>query len=48
MSSHDRKVAVITGASQAIGAGLVTAYRKLGQPVVATTRTVAPFAGPRR
>ncbi|WBB58807.1 SDR family oxidoreductase [Streptomyces sp. WMMC500] len=37
-----RKVAVITGASQGIGAGLVDAYRKLGHAVVATSRTIAP------
>ncbi|MET7330304.1 SDR family oxidoreductase [Nonomuraea sp. NPDC005650] len=40
MSTH--KVAVITGASQGIGAGLVTAYRKLGYAVVATSRSIAP------
>ncbi|MBO1415906.1 SDR family NAD(P)-dependent oxidoreductase [Streptomyces sp. FH025] len=38
----DRKVAVITGASQGIGAGLVDGYRKLGYAVVATSRTIAP------
>lgn len=42
MSTHDQKVAVITGASQGIGAGLVDAYRKLGYAVVATSRTIAP------
>ncbi|WP_405883889.1 SDR family oxidoreductase [Streptomyces sp. NBC_01136] len=42
MSSQDQKVAVITGASQGIGAGLVEAYRKLGYAVVATSRTIAP------
>jgi NAD(P)-dependent dehydrogenase (short-subunit alcohol dehydrogenase family) len=36
------KVAVITGASQGIGAGLVAAYRKLGYSVVANSRTIAP------
>ncbi|MEV1243921.1 SDR family NAD(P)-dependent oxidoreductase [Nonomuraea sp. NPDC050022] len=40
MSSQ--KVAVITGASQGIGAALVAAYRKLGYGVVATSRTIAP------
>ena len=35
-----QKVAVITGASQGIGAGLVTAYRKLGYAVVANSRTI--------
>nr|WTB29180.1 SDR family oxidoreductase [Streptomyces sp. NBC_00830] len=41
MSTQGQKVAVITGASQGIGAGLVDAYRKLGYGVVATSRTVA-------
>src|SRR5664279_4238804 len=35
-----QKVAIITGASRGIGAGLVTAYRKLGYAVVATSRSV--------
>jgi NAD(P)-dependent dehydrogenase (short-subunit alcohol dehydrogenase family) len=34
------KVAVVTGASQGIGAGLVTAYRKLGYGVVAVSRSI--------
>ncbi|MGI5135375.1 MULTISPECIES: SDR family NAD(P)-dependent oxidoreductase [unclassified Streptomyces] len=42
MSSSVPKVAVITGASQGIGAGLVEAYRKLGYAVVATSRDIAP------
>ncbi|MFC4114396.1 SDR family NAD(P)-dependent oxidoreductase [Nonomuraea zeae] len=42
MSNHEQKVAVVTGASQGIGAGLVAAYRKLGYGVVATSRTIAP------
>ena len=42
MSNHGQKVAVITGASQGIGAGFVAAYRKLGYGVVATSRTIAP------
>ncbi|MFJ8361765.1 SDR family NAD(P)-dependent oxidoreductase [Streptomyces sp. NPDC093984] len=42
MSNQGHKVAVITGASQGIGAGLVTAYRKLGYAVVATSRSIAP------
>ncbi|MFI6742560.1 SDR family NAD(P)-dependent oxidoreductase [Nonomuraea sp. NPDC050451] len=36
-----QKVAVITGGSQGIGAGLVDAYRKLGYAVVATSRSIA-------
>jgi NAD(P)-dependent dehydrogenase (short-subunit alcohol dehydrogenase family) len=43
MSTQHQKVALITGASQGIGAGLVDAYRKLGYAVVATSRTIAPF-----
>ncbi|MER7702433.1 SDR family oxidoreductase [Kitasatospora sp. NPDC097605] len=42
MGMNAQKVAVITGASQGIGAGLVEAYRKLGHAVVATSRTIAP------
>jgi NAD(P)-dependent dehydrogenase (short-subunit alcohol dehydrogenase family) len=41
MSTQHQKVAVITGASQGIGAGLVTAYRTLGYAIVATSRTIA-------
>ncbi|MFG2231146.1 SDR family NAD(P)-dependent oxidoreductase [Streptomyces sp. NPDC048723] len=40
MSTQVQKVAVVTGASQGIGAGLVTAYRKLGYGVVATSRHI--------
>jgi NAD(P)-dependent dehydrogenase (short-subunit alcohol dehydrogenase family) len=35
-----RRVAVITGASQGIGAALVTSYREHGYAVVATARTI--------
>jgi len=42
MTTQDQKVAVITGASQGIGAGLVGAYRKLGYAVVATSRSITP------
>lgn len=34
------KVAVVTGASQGIGAGLVTAFRTLGYSVVANSRSI--------
>ncbi|MGY0057189.1 SDR family NAD(P)-dependent oxidoreductase [Streptomyces sp. LZ34] len=40
MGSQDQKVAVITGASQGIGAALADAYRKLGYAVVATSRAI--------
>jgi NAD(P)-dependent dehydrogenase (short-subunit alcohol dehydrogenase family) len=38
--STDRKVAVITGASQGIGAALVAAYRERGYRVVAVARSI--------
>ena len=41
-----QKVAVITGASQGIGAGLVTAFRERGYRVVATSRSVRPSSDP--
>jgi NAD(P)-dependent dehydrogenase (short-subunit alcohol dehydrogenase family) len=37
-----RRVAVVTGGSQGIGAGLVAGYRSRGWAVVATARTVTP------
>jgi NAD(P)-dependent dehydrogenase (short-subunit alcohol dehydrogenase family) len=40
--SSARKVAVITGASQGIGAALVKAYRNLDYGVVATARSIRP------
>ncbi|MFE9611446.1 SDR family NAD(P)-dependent oxidoreductase [Streptomyces sp. NPDC006012] len=46
MSTSGQKVAIVTGASQGIGAGLVEAYRKLGYAVVATSRTIAPSQDP--
>jgi len=41
-----QKVAIITGASQGIGAALVTAYRKLGYAVVATSRSIDDSTDP--
>jgi NADP-dependent 3-hydroxy acid dehydrogenase YdfG len=38
----ERKVAVITGASQGIGAALVAAYRERNYRVVATSRSIQP------
>jgi NAD(P)-dependent dehydrogenase (short-subunit alcohol dehydrogenase family) len=38
----NEKVAIITGASQGIGAGLTRAYRELGYVVVATARSIGP------
>jgi len=40
------KVAVITGASEGIGAGLVTAYRRRGWAVVASAPTLRPSKDP--
>jgi short-subunit dehydrogenase len=39
----EQKVAVITGASQGIGAALVKAYRDRNYRVVATARSVKPL-----
>jgi len=39
---NTQKVAVITGASQGIGAALVAAYQQLGFAVVANSRSIAP------
>lgn len=44
--SGTKKVAVITGASQGIGAGLVEGYRKHGYAVVATSRGIEPSQDP--
>ncbi|MFI7606385.1 SDR family NAD(P)-dependent oxidoreductase [Micromonospora sp. NPDC049366] len=45
-TSQGQKVALITGASQGIGAGLVAAYRKLGYGVVATSRSIGDADDP--
>jgi NAD(P)-dependent dehydrogenase (short-subunit alcohol dehydrogenase family) len=45
-ASNSEHVAVITGASQGIGAGLVSAYRKLGYAVVANSRTISESDDP--
>ncbi len=42
MSEEEQRVAIITGGSQGIGAGLVTAYRRRGWAVVANSRTIRP------
>ena len=46
MSDADRKVAVITGGSQGIGAGLVAAYRARGWAVVANSLKIEPSRDP--
>lgn len=38
--SYEKKVAIVTGASQGLGAGIVRAYRKLGYSVIANSRTI--------
>jgi NAD(P)-dependent dehydrogenase (short-subunit alcohol dehydrogenase family) len=43
---HEGKVAIITGGSQGIGAGLVAGYRARGWAVVANARTVKPSEDP--
>lgn len=42
MSIENQKVAIVSGASQGIGAALVQGYRKLGYAVVATSRGIGP------
>jgi NAD(P)-dependent dehydrogenase (short-subunit alcohol dehydrogenase family) len=44
--SSEQKVAIITGASQGIGADAVQAYRKLGYAVVANSRHIAACDDP--
>ena len=46
MSGQHPKVAVITGGSQGIGAGLVAEYRQRGWAVVATSRAIQPDGDP--
>jgi len=44
--STEQRVAVVTGASQGIGAGLVRAFRDRDYRVVATSRTIKPVSDP--
>lgn len=46
MSISESKVAIITGGSRGIGAGLVTGYRAHGWAVVANARTITPSDDP--
>ena len=46
MTSANQKVAIITGASQRIGAALVDAYRGLDYAVVANSRSIGPTDDP--
>jgi NAD(P)-dependent dehydrogenase (short-subunit alcohol dehydrogenase family) len=46
MGTQDRKVVIVTGASQGIGAGIVEGYRGKDWAVVATSRTIKAAADP--
>jgi len=46
MSETGQRVAIITGGSQGIGAGLVEGYRRRGWAVVASARTIKPSEDP--
>ena len=46
MSATPRRVAIVTGASQGIGEGLVGALRAAGYAVVGTARSIEPSADP--
>jgi NAD(P)-dependent dehydrogenase (short-subunit alcohol dehydrogenase family) len=42
MSQEEQRIAIITGGSQGIGAGLVAEYRRRGWAVVANSRKISP------
>jgi NAD(P)-dependent dehydrogenase (short-subunit alcohol dehydrogenase family) len=46
VSDTEQKVAVVTGGSQGIGAGLVSGYRQLGWAVVANSLSIKPSEDP--
>src|ERR1700683_1409126 len=46
MTRNDRRVAIVTGGSQGIGAGLVAGYRGRGWAVVASARPFKPSGDP--
>jgi hypothetical protein len=46
MMESEKRVAVVTGASQGIGEALVKAYRQRGYRVVATARSIGPTSDP--
>jgi NAD(P)-dependent dehydrogenase (short-subunit alcohol dehydrogenase family) len=46
MKGNGQRVAIITGGSQGIGAGLVAGYRARGWAVVASARTIKPSEDP--
>jgi NAD(P)-dependent dehydrogenase (short-subunit alcohol dehydrogenase family) len=43
---HPQKVAIVTGASQGIGAGIAAAFGQAGYAVVATSRSIEPSGEP--
>jgi NAD(P)-dependent dehydrogenase (short-subunit alcohol dehydrogenase family) len=45
-SSAARKVAIVTGASQGIGAGVADSFRRAGYAVVGTSRSISPSDAP--
>jgi NAD(P)-dependent dehydrogenase (short-subunit alcohol dehydrogenase family) len=46
MAASDQRVAIVTGASQGIGAGIVAGYREQGWAVVANALTIKPGDDP--
>lgn len=44
--TSEQKVAIVTGASQGIGAGIAQGYRNLGYAVVVNSRNIAPSTDP--
>lgn len=44
--SNSKKVVVVTGASQGLGAGIVEGFRKLGYQIVATSRSIKSSTDP--
>jgi NAD(P)-dependent dehydrogenase (short-subunit alcohol dehydrogenase family) len=46
MSGNGQRVAIVTGGSQGIGAGVVAAYRGRGWAVVANALTIKPSRDP--
>ena len=46
MNEDEKRVVIVTGGSQGIGAGLVAAYRRRGWSVVTSARTIRPSLDP--
>jgi NAD(P)-dependent dehydrogenase (short-subunit alcohol dehydrogenase family) len=46
--TEEARIAVITGVSQGIGAGLADAFLRRGYRVAATSRSIAPSSNPNR